>query len=709
MARFAAAALACVLACAATSDTGPWWAYHELGEPVDVSRSLEAIRSVPIKRFEMTHDTVNGRVHYGVLAPDAEASLGPVYGETVTKEEAVPGAKGGLTRKVVDPGVLFTHGLAALQALSDGVPAALDAARPISASAVATSAGLAFAEAVLLDANWSTAAELKPLRNLEEERARTLETKLRKIDAKTSRTRNVTRYDFATRNETSLQLDALAAATADFEHATAKATLQHNANATRATDAVLEDMRKATALKKLRDEFTVAEAREKLREATAVEVAREAERQAAEAERLNEDIALRMIRAQGAEMRRKLLEAITAVAGEVAKAADSLRLHPERLRRFVLGLVGVAGGYFATRESALLARRLLTQYLMRPALVRESSFSMSGVVVWTLGLVARLFTTLLFLRRGPAHDDGAQVDVKTTKITDGIVLPDALGARLDQLAASVRGARKLRAPLRHLLLYGPPGTGKTMIARRLSQISGLDWAIMSGGDVGPLGAAASTEIHNILNWARRSPKGLLLFVDEAEAALCDRGRPDLSEEAISALNAFLFHTSDPSYKFMLVLATNRPGDLDAAVLDRVDESVEIPLPGEAGRLALLRLYFAAAFAPPRLDTRLRRVVARVAWWRAPAIRVDLDVEKALRDLATRTAGYSGRECSKLMLSVQGAVYATERESASGSLVLDGALWERTVRWKLEEVKPRSTLGKPAPKKRAANGNNGGAV
>ena len=263
MARRAAAALACAVACAATSDTGPWWAYHELGEPVDVSRSLEAIRSVPIKRFEMTHDTVNGRVHYGVLAPDAEASLGPVYGETVTKEEAVPGAKGGLTRKVVDPGVLFTHGLAALQALSDGVPAALDAARPISASAVATSAGLAFAEEVLLDANWSTAAELKPLRNLEEARARTLETKLRKIDAKAARTRNVTRYDFATRNETSLQLDALAAATADFEHATARATLQHNANATRATDAVLEDMRKATALKKLRDEFTVAEARDR--------------------------------------------------------------------------------------------------------------------------------------------------------------------------------------------------------------------------------------------------------------------------------------------------------------------------------------------------------------------------------------------------------------------------------------------------------------
>ena len=194
---------------------------------------------------------------------------------------------------------------------------------------------------------------------------------------------------------------------------------------------------------------------------------------------------------------------------------------------------------------------------------------------------------LLLFRRGPGHDGDVTVGQggveKTTKITDGIILPEDLGKRLDQLAKSIRGARKLRAPLRHLLLFGPPGTGKTMVARRLSQISGLDWAIMSGGDVGPLGAAASTEIHAILNWARRSPKGLLLFVDEAEAALCDRGRPDLSEEAISALNAFLFHTSDPSYTFMLVLATNRPGDLDAAVLDRVDEAVEIPLPDEGAR------------------------------------------------------------------------------------------------------------------------------
>ena len=44
------------------------------------------------------------------------------------------------------------------------------------------------------------------------------------------------------------------------------------------------------------------------------------------------------------------------------------------------------------------------------------------------------------------------------------------------------------------------------------------------------------------------------------------------------------------------------------------------------------------------------------------------------------------------LSVQGAVYATERESDGGDLVLTKALWDQTTRWKLEEVKPRASKG-----------------
>ena len=34
-----------------------------------------------------------------------------------------------------------------------------------------------------------------------------------------------------------------------------------------------------------------------------------------------------------------------------------------------------------------------------------------------------------------------------------------------------------------MLFYGPPGTGKTMVAQRLARHCGLEYAIMSGGDV----------------------------------------------------------------------------------------------------------------------------------------------------------------------------------------------------------------------------------
>ena len=90
-------------------------------------------------------------------------------------------------------------------------------------------------------------------------------------------------------------------------------------------------------------------------------------------------------------------------------------------------------------------------------------------------------------------------------------------------------------------------------------------------------------------------------------------------------------------------------------------------------------------------TRLGRFTdAILKRFRAPDVVVAIDRDKKLKDLAKQTAGYSGREASKLILSVQGAVYATER-TGTGELVLDDALWERTVRWKLEEVKPRSSL------------------
>merc|ERR1711971_102266 len=88
-----------------------------------------------------------------------------------------------------------------------------------------------------------------------------------------------------------------------------------------------------------------------------------------------------------------------------------------------------------------------------------------------------------------------------------------------------------------------------------------------------------------------SRKGLILFVDEADAFLRKRSSETISEDMRSTLNAFLYRTGDQSDKFMLVLASNTPEQLDWAINDRLDEVVEFALPGAEERERLVRLYF----------------------------------------------------------------------------------------------------------------------
>ncbi|RYG51924.1 AAA family ATPase [archaeon] len=227
-----------------------------------------------------------------------------------------------------------------------------------------------------------------------------------------------------------------------------------------------------------------------------------------------------------------------------------------------------------------------------------------------------------------------------------------------------------------MLFYGPPGTGKTMVAKRLARTSGMDYAIMSGGDVGPLGRDAVTQLHAMFDWATTSRRGLLLFIDEADAFLASRSRAQMSEDQRNALNALLFRTGEANNRFMLVLATNRPGDLDRAVSDRVDESIVFDLPDEPARELLIKQYYQKYIVDAGKD-----VTGPLAWLRrsAAAIKVDDSVTpEYLTALAKRTAGFSGREISKLFISVQGNVYGRQTPTLTRDIL------EETVQWKLAE-------------------------
>jgi ATPase family AAA domain-containing protein 3A/B len=89
-----------------------------------------------------------------------------------------------------------------------------------------------------------------------------------------------------------------------------------------------------------------------------------------------------------------------------------------------------------------------------------------------------------------------------------------------------------------------------MFAMKLARQSGLDYAVLAGGDVAPLGAAAVTELHRVFDWGESRSKGLVLFVDEAEAFLRRRGtarQGEMSENMRNAISTFLYRTGAFTY------------------------------------------------------------------------------------------------------------------------------------------------------------------
>ena len=376
-----------------------------------------------------------------------------------------------------------------------------------------------------------------------------------------------------------------------------------------------------------------------LREKTELKRAEAEATARARAERETHDLSLARMRAEAAERRETLLRSIgvsfeTAGAGLRAFLGDR-----EQMARAVGIASALALGVYGARAAARVAGDHAAARLGRPSLVRETSRASPLDALRPAG-----WRRLL----APAEAGGA---------LDGVVLEPALEKRLGHVAAATKNTRANAAPFRHVLLHGPPGTGKTLFAKKLARASGLDYAILTGGDVAPLGRDAVTEIHRLFDWAATSRRGLLLFIDEADAFLRSR-REATSEDLRNAFNAFLYRTGEPSRDVMLVYASNAAKDFDWAVNDRIDEMVRFSLPGRAERARMLRQYLDEYFGAGDIaDAKLDGAVAA-------------------------TEGFSGREINKLVVAWKAAASVGAGgalDDATRAEVLDAHVEQRAVK------------------------------
>lgn len=185
-----------------------------------------------------------------------------------------------------------------------------------------------------------------------------------------------------------------------------------------------------------------------------------------------------------------------------------------------------------------------------------------------------------------------------------------------------------------------------------------------------------------------------------------------------------------------MLATNRPADLDSAVLDRIDEAVEFRLPCAPERLRLLHQYFqhyvgpCPGPAPALLAGEMQDGAAPSATLNGQAhahrgrggakgasagpgasagastsatpeaesgagaarsgsssIAVQGITTRTLMPLAADTEGMSGREIAKLLVSVQSAAYGSD-----GTPAVDAALLREVVVTKVQEHARKRNFG-----------------
>ncbi len=200
-------------------------------------------------------------------------------------------------------------------------------------------------------------------------------------------------------------------------------------------------------------------------------------------------------------------------------------------------------------------------------------------------------------------------DKPTTRFTDVAGYEGAkreVAEVVDFLSHPERYARAGAIGPRGVLMVGPPGTGKTLMARAVAGEAGVPFLALTGSSFVELfvGVGASRVRDLFADARKRAPS--IIFIDEVDAIGQRRGGSIVSnDEREQTLNQLLAEMDgfDPTTGVVVMAATNRPEVLDPALLrpGRFDREVEIPLPNQAERAAILAVHVEGKRLAPDVD------------------------------------------------------------------------------------------------------------
>ena len=136
----------------------------------------------------------------------------------------------------------------------------------------------------------------------------------------------------------------------------------------------------------------------------------------------------------------------------------------------------------------------------------------------------------------------------------------------------------LRSPPRGLLLFGPPGTGKTMIAKAVATECKCTFFSISASSLTSKYLGESEKLVRALFQLAYEMQPSVVFIDEVESILSKRKEGE--NDAMKRLKTeFLIQFdgvgSSEENRVLIIGATNRPFDLDPAVIRRLPKRVYV--------------------------------------------------------------------------------------------------------------------------------------
>ncbi|KAG6775543.1 hypothetical protein POTOM_019019 [Populus tomentosa] len=247
------------------------------------------------------------------------------------------------------------------------------------------------------------------------------------------------------------------------------------------------------------------------------------------------------------------------------------------------------------------------------------------------------------------NDVGALEDVKKA-LNELVILP----MRRPELFS--RG--NLLRPCKGILLFGPPGTGKTLLAKALATEAEANFISITGSTLTSKWFGDAEKLTKALFSFASKLAPVIIFVDEVDSLLGARGGSFEHEATRRMRNEFMAAwdgmRSKDSQRILILGATNRPFDLDDAVIRRLPRRQvcyvkSLVILSIAAYLVVIDIIFSmypyVVILVDLPDAENRMKILRII-----LNRENLEPDFQFDKLANATEGYSGSDLKNLCIA-----------------------------------------------------------